>query len=373
MKKFNCVEDYLEYLGGWPIGMSFVDMMSSSTISLDGIDVKIITSISTSTISGVALTDRQADIVCRLILKYKQQFANHNISVFPVENPLYRRPLRYINRVKKIWIENDMIHFYFPYEQSLTDELKRDRKDLIGLNEFNPTTKTWDFALSEYNVNWLVTLAQLNNFDIAPDILRLYDMIVEIEKAGYVIELVEADDGYSITNGADGLIEYINEHLGGFGTDNLQNLVDNSGILGYTVNEALLSRVNELVACFGVNRSTYLTPTHWNLEFALEYAKQSNRYPVLIYDPAGTTTVHSCIGEFSGDEVVNLSNYFGKSQMEYTSNAKIIYATKLPKENLMERIPLMISYHELLVGMNKYIWVERSDRLIYLCGSTLTQ
>jgi len=214
---------------------------------------------------------------------------------------------------------------------------------------------------------------QLNNFDIAPDILQLYDMIIEIEQGGYAIELVEANGRYSITNGAIGLIEYINAHLGGFGTDNLQNLVDNSGILGYTVNEELLSRVNKLVACFGVTRRTYLTPTLSNLEFALEYAKQSNRYPVLIYDPAGSTTVHAGVGEFSGDEVVNLSNYFGKSQMEHISKAKIIYATKLPKENLMERIPLMISYHELLFGMNKYIWVERSDRLIYLCGSTLAQ
>jgi hypothetical protein len=147
MKKFNYVEDYLEYLGGWPIGMPFVDMMTSSPISLDRIDVNIITSISTSTISGVALTDRQADIVCRLVLKYKQQFANDNISVSPVVTPVYRRPLRCINRVKKIWIENDMIHFYFPYEQSLIDELKRDRKDLIGLNEFNSTTKTWNLII----------------------------------------------------------------------------------------------------------------------------------------------------------------------------------------------------------------------------------
>ena len=87
------IEDYLEYLGGYEVGLAVWQPHSVNRISLARYDIAIVNSMASTTVFGTALTDKQAELAVKLVLKYRRQFAKLNIDVAPVETPTFRLPL----------------------------------------------------------------------------------------------------------------------------------------------------------------------------------------------------------------------------------------------------------------------------------------
>ena len=86
MLTYPYVEDYLEYLAGYEVGMTALIMPNMTKISLARYDIQIVNSMANSTMFGTALTDRQAELAVKLILKYRRQFAKLGIDVDAKEN-----------------------------------------------------------------------------------------------------------------------------------------------------------------------------------------------------------------------------------------------------------------------------------------------
>ena len=144
MKTFLYVEDYLEYMAGYdPVGSGFWNgIPSDKKIKLARIDVNVVESIANNTTFGYALTDRQAELVCKLILKYRKQFTKEGIDVSPVTQPVYRLPIRIIDRSKRIELNDGIITVNFPYDRSLVEMFQEYRHKSIGRAFFNYDNKT---------------------------------------------------------------------------------------------------------------------------------------------------------------------------------------------------------------------------------------
>ena len=377
MKQYQYVEDYLELIAGYTPNNPFhINPSADVVISLARYDVEIINSMAAHTIFGGALTDRQGELSLKIVTKYQRQLAKNNIDISPVlTNPLWRMPLRKINRTREIWVDGTVLRMRFPYNKQSINDLHSYTKTSNGRVYFDPTEKIWNCALTETNVFWAVAWGKLNNFEIDESAQVIYENIQACESQPYAIELVPTENGYTITNAADSLTEYINDYCGGFGPDNLTKLIDMSAVMGYTISPDI--DIPLLLSAFN-KRITHLTPSEdtYHLDMILEYAKQTNRWPVCIFDPAArlinnSLPIETVLSQFSTDQVIRFDHNGKTSTDDYNiHNVKVVYARKIPK-TWDHPVPLLVSTIELMLGGKRMEWLQSAEKVIFYCAVKL--
>ena len=186
MQTFPYIEDYLELLGGYTTSNGI-----HCQIKLARYDISIVGNMSSNTSYGQSLTDRQADLAVKLILKYRKQFLKHRVDVTPAENPQYRLPLRKVDRTATARVENDLVVLRFPYNRPMIDQLQDQRTVSKGRMEYFRKDREWQIALTEPNVKWIFEWCSVNNFEIDPQLQELYDIVESAEATPYEIKLIK--------------------------------------------------------------------------------------------------------------------------------------------------------------------------------------
>jgi hypothetical protein len=356
------VEDYLDDLE------STLEYVDKSQVLQS--DYDMIVSFNASINNGKALTEKQGKCAISLIEKY-QKYLGYGI---PTPHR-FRHPFRIIENRQTISIDDDILVVYFPWNGTYIDNIRAYKNSSIGKVIYNKEKTRWEFALSEVNVTWVVTWGQINNFVITSEVTELYNKILECEMTPCSIQLVQTETGYTITNAAQSLLDYVETNLGGFGLNNIDTLVDNAGVLGYTVDESITGS-NPLVQVFGPNRVEFLTPTIENLESVLEYARIVNRYPVVIYYPSVSQNRIAIVRKinelYNPCEIIMANGEYHRSMI---AKAKIIFIdksyNKLMLECLPSNIPLLVTYNQLLLNGHNGKLLLSSDRIVYMCKSKI--
>ena len=372
MQTFPHVEDYLELLSGadytWVMGHKAKPKVD---IRLARYDVSIVTNMADNAVWGIALTDRQAELAIRLVLKYRKQFAKHYIDVSTVEtNPAFRLPIRKIDRSLRLSLENGRMSLRFPYNGDMINKLREFQRGSQGSALWNSETKVWSVAVTEYNVNWVVTWALHNKFDITSDLMELYNKVVDAENEPYNIVLVKDQDRYRVKNAAESLQQYLDEHVG----QDLVRLIDHAGILGYEVAPDVIEYAAQVygdaLVDIGTEHSINLDPSQANLHMIFDYAKITNRYPICIYD-ANLSDLD--LSQFQEDEILRFDHNGKTNTSKYSlDGVKLVYARKIP-DNWDYPIPLLVSTAEMMYGGRRLDWINRAERIVYLTLSKLRE
>lgn len=371
MQTFPHVEDYIELLSGQDFSWIALRPKPVIKIKLARYDISIVTNMADNTVWGTALTDRQAELAVRLILKYRRQFAKFGIDVSPLESsPVYRLPLRKIDRSKTLKIIDNQMVLKFPYDEKMIQQVREFQQVSQGKVFWNSIAKTWNIAITEFNVNYIVTWGQSNGIDIDIELVKLYEKIIASEKQPYSLKLVLdlSDKKYKITNAERTLQEYIEKNC----ENSLIKLVDLSGVLGYEVDEILL---NQLKNQFGdkfvelsMGHCKNLEPTKENLQAVFDYANITNRFPVCIYD---ANLAEIDLSRFNENEIL-LFDHNAKSSKENFSieNIKVVHARKIPNE-WEYPIPLLVSTAEMMYGGRRLDWINRAEKIMFMTESSL--
>jgi len=370
MITYTHVEDYLEYLGGYEVGLTaLITPHSVNRISLARYDIAIVNSMASTTVFGTALTDRQAELAVKLVLKYRRQFAKLGIDVSPAENPVFRMAPRKMDRTRAVWLDGENIIVKFPYDNDLIKELQQFREVSQGKAWYDRDKKQWNLAITEYNVNWIVPWAQTRAFEIDNHVREIFYQILECEQQPYEIKLVQQDNGYAITNAANTLIDYINNHAGGFGLDNLVKLIDYAGLCGYTIDDAV--KVPSLALRYiGGKHAIHLEPSEDNLNMIFDYAEITNRYPICIYNP---TLFDIDLSRFEECDIVRFDRNGKTSTSEYDPyGVKVVYAQKIPTTWDFP-VPLMVTTFEMMFGGKRMSWTNRAEKIIYYSTTQLRE
>ena len=370
MLTYPHVEDYLEYLAGYEVGITALITPTVQRISLARYDIQIVNSMSNSTAFGTALTDRQAELAVKLILKYRRQFAKLGIDVTPVEDPQYRIPPRKMDRTKSIWLMEDKIAVKFPYDANMISELQKFRESSQGSAYYNRNDKIWYLGITEYNVNWIHTWGELMGFEIDSSVHDLFLKVVDAEQQLYDIKLVKDGSGYRITNAADSLVEFINDH-GGFGIDNLTTLIDYSGLCGYDALDcALDGNCSAALATIGTVHTCHLQSTAENLNMIFDYAEQTDRYPICIYNP---TLIDLDLSRFEEKDMVRFDRNGKTKTSDYDPyGVKVVYAQKIPTTWDFP-VPLLVTTFEMMFGGRRMDWTRRAEKIVYYGTSQLRE
>ena len=371
MLSFPHIEDYIELLAGYDPGNGIIFNSSKYTFSLARYDVSIVESMAASTLwNNQAYTDKQGELAVKLVLKYRRQFATHGIDVAHVETtPVFRTPLRTIDRSRRIWREGDDILVKFPYDQQLIEDMRKLKDTGQGRSKWGNETKVWTLGVTEYNVNFIVTWGQAYKFEIDDSIIDLFNLLLSCESQPYEIKLVRTSTGYEITNAADSLKEYVSEHIG----DDFIKLIDYAGVLGYTVSADLLEEASvkygQALEYIGTKHNVHLDPTRELAEWIFDYAELTNRYPICIYDPSPLPLEQSLVDldRFKEEEIVRFDLNGKTKTSEYDPyNVKVVYAKKLPKTWDFP-VPLLVSTQQMMYGGRKLDWLNKAEKIVYFC------
>lgn len=339
---FEFVEDYIEYIGGYrtAAGKSLVFFEVTGTpLSLARYDVKIIDSLSIQTSElNRPYTDKQAELAVKIIKKYERQLNNNNVFL-PDALTNYRFGLREVDRTKKLFIQKNKIILKFPYDTKLLPLVKRYSKESDGYAKFDYDAKYWILGFTEPMLNWSVSLARANNFEIDYQIEHLYERMLAVEQTNYKIELCEVDGRFTITNAASSLKDYVTEQLGGFSKDNLIRLLDNASVLGYTVDPALFSLLPTDLDQFKpliANRQIKLSAKDWNLNRIKQYAIMTDRLPMYAYD----------------------------SKLDWKESDDVKFINRSSNHDLVPK--LLVTNTSMMIGPKKQSWLAKAEKIVIL-------
>jgi hypothetical protein len=371
MKTFPTVEDYLEVLAGkrdlvtgtmklsgW-MGYEFKPI-----VSLARYDVNFLNSVTDHTLGGNALTDKQAELAVKMVLKYTRQLNVKSISTEPLVYPKYRHTLRVIDRSKAIWMDQEYLYLRFPYNTEMIQQLRDLLNTRQGSAKFDKDTKTWKIAISEYNVNFLYTWATGHEFSISQDVQSVMAEILEIESNPYKIELVCDSEGIRITNAPVSMIEYLRNQGITFVPEDLVRLVDLSSVLGYTVDLDVLKAVELLIGSdlvvFAQRREYELNGNAQQIERLVRYATITNRLPVIIFDTTPANSLSTYQEILGKDQVTVLGNKKLESLDEITT--PVVFSQRAVN---FDRMPLIVSHVGLIAGGEKSMMIQNSEKIVY--------
>ena len=375
MKTFTTVEDYLEVMAGkrditgsaatllqpFLFGYTFVPIVSLARYDTDFLD-----SVTDATLGKHPLTDRQADLAVKLILKYQRQLAQKGVDVTPMQQPRYRLPLRHIDRTRRADLVNQQIILRFPYDSTLIQQLR----DLLQMRQgsamFDKSKKEWQIAVSEFNVNFVVTWANANQFIIDSALQDLMQQILEIERVPYHIQLCRQPDGQlTITHAEKSLLECL-AHLNiELADKDLFRLVDLAPVLGYTIDDNLLAELENQVGAdvmvFALNRTYELSGHADQLRRVMRYAQLAHRLPLIVFDSGANNNLPLYTELFGAEQVLDLQN----NQLHDLGSVSqpVVFCKKVPKG--LTHIPLLLSHNGMLAGAEKQLMVQNSEKIIY--------
>jgi hypothetical protein len=372
MKTYTYVEDYLEVINGDrdPNTGKIYGLFDSTQpiVSLARYDVSVLASMSAATQSSRALTDRQAELAVKIIQKYRKQLEKLEISIAPIDNPQYRHGIRTIDRRKLLYIENDHIVLQFPYDTKLIDDLRDLAKLSQGSWRFASEPKAWRLAITETNVIAANGFAENHEFEISEEFKTYVQEVVRCEQIPYAIKLVKTDAGLSIQNAANSLTEAINNYCG-FDFTNIDTLVDNSAVYGYTVDvniqQDIVARHSPRIYNLMAAQEFKFTPDsdHTIYEDLVKYAEATGRYPIYVYEPDLTGRLYKNFVKqyFDLADVHRVTNLKSES---VTVHKKVIYFHKYTAA-WDQPIPLLVSGQGMMHGGEKTLLLQRAEKVVY--------
>ncbi len=372
MRKFPSVEDYIEIINGDRDAVTgrLYGLFDSRPpiVSLARYDVKIIDSMSQATQSGRSLTDKQADLAVKIVLKYRKQLERQEIDVSPVESPSFRLGIRQIDRRKLLHIVDNNIVLQFPYDTALINDIRELAKISQGRWRFDSDNKAWYLAITETNVVAAYGFAQNNQFEIAPEFHQYLQAVESCEQVPYSIMLVQQQDQLAITNAAATLTQAI-ENWCGFDLSNLDLLVDAAPEYLYSVDQAIqqdvAARHGPRVLNLMLAKETKFAPSS-DLEVfndVVRYATITGRYPIYVYEPDLSDKMYgNFVLRCFDSQQVHRVNVLKPAVL--SADIKVIYFNKY-SAGWDQPIPLLISGHGMMHGGEKTVLLQQARKTVY--------
>jgi hypothetical protein len=363
------IEDYIEFIAGYKDqnGKIIGWFSPTSPIQLASYDTGFFQSVGEQISVGTALSDKQAALAEKLIATYARQLKKHNVE--QPDHKKYRLGQRTVDRSTSLTLatEENVLRFRFPYDVRMINDIKAFMKDSQGDVTWNKDAKAWEFAVTEYNVSWTAAYAKMKGICLDKDTQELFELIMEAEQTPYKIELSVEDGKCVISNAPDSMLDYIAQHVDA--TD-LYQMVDNAGVLGYTVSDELKEIFAQTHPPSFVKlceqRTIEANPNDTDLTEILEWAKAVGRTPIIAYNPNYTKTDMAAYrNAFAEDEIQIVKAGDSTDSVDFTK--KLIYTNKILPLPSDVRIRLLITYANLMHGSTKRGLLTQADKIVYYC------
>jgi hypothetical protein len=164
------------------------------------------------------------------------------------------------------------------------------------------------------------------------------------------------------------LIEAINNYCG-FDSSNLDTLVDNSAIYGFTVDEnmvqAIASKYSPRVCNLMTAQESKFVPDSDETVYRdlIDYAEVTGRYPIYVYEPDLSGRLYkNFVERFFDNEEVHRAKQLKLEPV--TVHKKVIYFHKYTAD-WNQSIPLLVSGQGMMHGGEKTLLLQRAEKIVY--------
>jgi len=279
--KIETVEDCLEFLVG---------LKGDSKVDIDKADVHIMSSIARQVFRGIALTDKQYELVKGKVILYKNSIPQTDVD--QIVNNL-RQPLREIDRTKSIKVVEQERTLYiairFVFNKKYIDKIEK-IKSLCKNNHYDPKQKSHYFPLTELNVFNIISTFKDSGFSIDSNLLEYYEKVETMNnnKKDYIPGIYSL----KLKNLNQKAIDYMISSIGEPDIDNLALYKDRQDSLGFGyVDDADLQESMSRLTILSkkvVSREkqhVLVQPTKYNLNTVAESILELHRFPMLVVLP----------------------------------------------------------------------------------------
>ena len=338
---------------------------NSPVVRLARYDEPVVTSMAAQIDRGIALTDRQAELAHKIVVKYRRQWTTAGYDIGDqLTAPQYRYPIRQVDRSKVIDIGPDGIKIRFPFDQNLIAVIRSAVNELPGRLYFDREQRCWIAALIEPRLAWTREFGLANDFEFGPDYLAALHLMQHQEN--YALRLTRQGNQLQILNAADSLIEYIDQQCG-LALSNLIQLIDWSSWLGYGVDPELYQLLpkfqHQQVLDMLLGRSCNIEYTgSIALEPVIEYANTVGRWPIFVYESGSTQMRDLVLQYFSSDEIEDR-----RSNQTPSSSASVVYFNNWRSANPTMR--LLVTTHTLMIGNRRQQMTQSAEKIVYFTRS----
>lgn len=369
------IEDCLELLVGFK---------GQGTFQIESSDHTILHSIAKQVSKGIALTDRQHNLIKEKLLKYRDQFLSLEYDIDTALEEL-RMPLREIDRSRFITVvghsetvgKNSVYESYkekwkwikvrFPFNKK-TIVVVEEILSVISRNKYqhNKGSHEHFFFLNEKNIYEIISRLKDKNFIIDPELLLIYEKLEHMKnnKEQYIPGIYN----FKLKNLNDSAISYMVSSVGEPSVETLALYRDRQEKFGlahfdpYDLDSSLsrLSTLSKKIAT-RKNSNVFIHQDKYNINSVAESILELNRFPLLVILPDADPLSYLCASHnsFKGfvdeKEVSVMFRLDNKNNSEFNdyikkhnlnspldNNTKIVYINNdnIPKPLLMsEWIP----------------------------------
>lgn len=357
MKSLPYIEDYIVLMAdhylSWP--------PASPVINLARYDEPIVSSMSDQIQRGVGFTDKQALLAHKIVTKYKRQWVSAGYDISNQElNAVFRLPIRMIDRTRSIDIANGRIEIKFPYDQELISHIRASINEYPGQLFFDKENRCWVTAIIEPRLTWCYEFGTKYNFEFGAEFQSAQQQMNDV--AEYDIVLHDNGSEFEITNAADSLVNYIQEH-GGFAKQNIIRLIDLSGICGYKVDPSVYRQLDidcdqELIMLLTERSTNIQYDTQIDLKQVINYAELTERFPIYVYESGSSVMRQQLNRYFTVEDIIDR-----KTMPNSARGGRVVYFNhwKLADSN----IPLLVTTHTLMIGNRRQQMLHTADKVVF--------
>lgn len=261
------LEDCLELLTG-------LNKIEGYNFELEKEDYNILTSVGRQVFKGVALTDRQFDMLIRKFEKYTDQFEKNGIDLNAIiSKKILRSPFRDVDRSQRVFIDDKFIVAQFPFNKKLIAKIQKLRNETTG--QIHNDKNKWKIELSEKNVK--VIGDTLSKFEFSSEFQTLYDLICTYEFEEHVPGIYKD----TLKNIHPEALENARKVCGNF-EDNVIKYIDRKrqfGIEYIDVNNTVETLADKIAFR---NTTVVHIPPSTNISDVIDSLNELDRYPMLV-------------------------------------------------------------------------------------------
>lgn len=251
----------------------------NNNIEISTNDKILFESVSKQIKKSIALTDRQYNLMKKKVVNYKENF---NEEDFNLSLETLKMPLRTIDRIHEIYIEQDQIVIKFPFNKKIISQLAPIISKYRRFYTNDQENKLHKFFLYESLIYDIVELFKNKKFKIDPWLIETAKKIEEIKQneKNYVAEIT--DNG--LINLSSETISKIEKSIGKFNKENAIKYWDRSIRYGYKKTAKYFKNYSSLVEAIAnrTDSKIYVHPSTASLDEIAYSIKQLDRFPLLV-------------------------------------------------------------------------------------------
>lgn len=394
---------------------NLVGLQGNNKFIIESSDQNILRSIAIQTSKGVALTDRQYNLVKEKLLKYRDQFSTL-VNDFDSVVTEIRMPLRDIDRSKYVSLvshaqtiaKGDIYESYKEHWKWIKIRFPFSKKTIILIEKIvsktdrafyrhNRGSHEHYFLYNEKNLYQIIDALNNKNFDIDEVLLKNYEKILEMKnnKENYLPGIYN----FELKNLSSRAIEYMISSVGKPNTDNLTLYKDRQELFGLhhfdqdDLNESMahLTTLSKKI----INRkntNVFISQDNYTVNNLAESVLELNRFPLLVIlpvsdplsylhithtafsgfvDPASITVMFRLDTKYNDGAGIEFNDYIRKHSLNspLDSNTKIVYINNdnMPKPLIMsEWNPIAVLMMSSLKPYNRVVtYCDEIDLVIH--------